>query len=194
MTVLERWKVGEIKFLIATSALGAGLDYGAVRFVIHQGFARGMIEFCQESGRAGRDGHVADSIVFYWSGIEKETEWIKDEGRKDMLKYVKMEGCRKEWMSKFLHGVGTDCISQPEGVFCDNCEKAMGGNKSWKIETKVGRKRGRTEEGEEVRDVIDVREMIKDLKGKCPICWMEGKDQAKGHQLFGCRYILEICD
>jgi len=49
--------------IVATSALGVGFDYPHVRWVIHAGAPRRMTDFSQESGRAGRDGKRAESIV-----------------------------------------------------------------------------------------------------------------------------------
>jgi len=47
----------------ATSALGTGVDYPAIVFVLHVGVPYGMIDFAQESGRAGREGQDVDSII-----------------------------------------------------------------------------------------------------------------------------------
>lgn len=42
-----------------------GINAPRVRFVIHYGLPRGFEHFVQESGRAGRDGKAAASIIFY---------------------------------------------------------------------------------------------------------------------------------
>lgn len=184
--VLSKWKQGDLKILIATSALGAGLDYGAVRFVVHQGFAQRMIDFCQESGRAGRDGKAAESVVFFWKGFEKEVEWIKQEGKVEMLEWVKMEGCRRKALSVYLHGFGEDCMCRRDAALCDNCEKAMDGAGSLRIEEVRGVKRKRDEEKREVCDAVELKEMIEDIKGKCPLCWMNGKDEDIDHLVSRC--------
>jgi superfamily II DNA helicase RecQ len=62
--VLDAWKSGNIEVLVATSALGAGLDHG-VRLVIHHGFAKSLIDFGQESGRGGRDGKAAKYVAVF---------------------------------------------------------------------------------------------------------------------------------
>jgi len=183
---LSKWKQGDLKILIATSALGAGLDYGAVRFVVHQGFAQRMIDFCQESGRAGRDGKAAESVVFFWKGFEKEVEWIKQEGKVEMLEWVKMEGCRRKALSVYLHGFGEDCMCRRDAALCDNCEKAMDGAGSLRIEEVRGVKRKRDEEKREVCDAVELKEMIEDIKGKCPLCWMNGKDEDIDHLVSRC--------
>ena len=45
--------------MAATSALGTGVDFPGIVFVLHVGMPYGMIDFAQESGRAGRAGCAA---------------------------------------------------------------------------------------------------------------------------------------
>ena len=51
--------------IVATTAFGMGIDVPSVRFVLHLGMPRGLEQFVQESGRAGRDGKAAASIIFH---------------------------------------------------------------------------------------------------------------------------------
>ena len=57
--MLQRWRVGDLKFMAATSALSVGIDYPHVRLILHQGYGRNLIDLCQETGRGGRDGENA---------------------------------------------------------------------------------------------------------------------------------------
>ncbi len=62
--IIARWlATTDPPAIVATSALGPGFDYPHVRQVIHVGAPNCMTDFSQESGRAGRDGQVAESIV-----------------------------------------------------------------------------------------------------------------------------------
>lgn len=51
--------------ITATNAFGMGIDIPTIRFVVHYGLPRNLESFIQESGRAGRDGKAAQSLVLY---------------------------------------------------------------------------------------------------------------------------------
>ncbi|PKC55161.1 putative sgs1 protein, partial [Rhizophagus irregularis] len=63
--VMLQWKSQHLKVMIATNAFGLGVNSPNVRSVIHYTFPSSISNFIQESGRAGRDGNSAQSILFY---------------------------------------------------------------------------------------------------------------------------------
>jgi len=63
--IQENWTAGKIKVAVATVAFGMGIDLAHVRYVIHWSMAKTVDGFYQESGRAGRDGHDALSVLYY---------------------------------------------------------------------------------------------------------------------------------
>lgn len=63
--VMVSFKVnsGNVRIVLASSALGMGVNFPDVRYVIHMGPARSIVDHVQQSGRAGRDGQQAYNVV-----------------------------------------------------------------------------------------------------------------------------------
>jgi len=56
---------GKVRVVVATNAFGLGIDKPDIRFVIHHQVPAGLDAYCQESGRAGRDGLPADCTLLF---------------------------------------------------------------------------------------------------------------------------------
>ncbi len=61
--VYENWLSEKTPIIIATNAFGMGIDKANVRVVIHYDLPNSIENYMQESGRAGRDGKKAYSVV-----------------------------------------------------------------------------------------------------------------------------------
>nr|XP_023016480.1 Bloom syndrome protein homolog [Leptinotarsa decemlineata] len=136
--IQREWMQDRFFVIVATIAFGMGIDKPDVRFVIHNSIPKSIEAFYQESGRAGRDGEISYSYLYYnYSDsqrlqkilkLEKNTNWKTLEGHFDNLKQMvsyaeNVVDCRR--YIQLLH-LGENfnrqiCISN-SATTCDNCE------------------------------------------------------------------------
>ncbi|XP_035689163.1 ATP-dependent DNA helicase Q-like 1 [Branchiostoma floridae] len=124
------WQRGLKDVLVATKAAGAGIDKPDVRFVVHLGCPSSVPDYLQESGRAGRDGRLAEAILFYSpkdkalhvtriGAIEEETYRAGAVRRlADVINFCETELCRRKVL---LEAFGEDTTSYNCNKTCDNC-------------------------------------------------------------------------
>jgi ATP-dependent DNA helicase RecQ len=61
----QRFLAEEIDVVVATVAFGMGIDRPDVRYVVHASLPKGVEQFAQETGRAGRDGLPSECVMLY---------------------------------------------------------------------------------------------------------------------------------
>lgn len=94
---------GVVRVVIATVALGMGVDLHGVNTVIHYGAPKSIDDYYQESGRSGRTGQQARSTVFWKPGeapLRKEGNLtIKDKEVQCVRMYLENTSqCRRSWL------------------------------------------------------------------------------------------------
>ena len=136
-SILTAWSQGgRSPFLVATSALGAGVDCPSVRRVIHVDAPEGLVAYGQETGRAGRDGMPADCTIILppkWSvGWDRcyRSNFL-DQDVAFMTSYLRTQHCLRQLLTNYLDGSlgGRDGIACNEDdgiarVRCQNCHLA----------------------------------------------------------------------
>ena len=118
--VLEQWLSSSMnRVIVATSAMGCGIDIPDIRLVLHVGTPATMIEFAQQSGRAGRDGSASYSIVMHRTSDEKRME-------PEMLEYVSdVTLCRRAVLDLTMDGTIRQKCAPSESP-CDCCQRWLG--------------------------------------------------------------------
>jgi superfamily II DNA helicase RecQ len=125
---LEEW-VEEGGLIVATSALGTGVDFLGIVYILHVGMLWSMTDFAQASGRRGRRGEQVDVVVVVGHGeVEKRMEKESDDIDVQAMGYFLIgSGCRRELMSSYLDIEGVRC-GDIKAVSCDRCGE---GEEAW---------------------------------------------------------------
>jgi superfamily II DNA helicase RecQ len=126
--VLERFISSDDETIAATSSLSMGVDVPGVDAVLHVGAPRSLVDYAQESGRAGRDGRASQAVIFLGNLVDAPAD--RDQGRRAaLLEYVQREAdiktCRRVVLDKYMDGemdgvpVRNSCTDGEEP--CDVC-------------------------------------------------------------------------
>ena len=82
-----------LDIVAATNAFGMGIDKPDIRYIVHWTLTGTLEEYCQEVGRAGRDGEEAHCILFFCHEDRGLHEWFIKENAPDkqfLLKLLKV--------------------------------------------------------------------------------------------------------
>jgi len=119
---------GVVRVVFATIALGMGVNLRDVNTIIHYGGPQSIDDYFQGSGRGGRSGQPARSIV-YWKPIDcpkpKEPSSTRDHEVAAVRDYLENETvCRRQWLLQYFDPACSSNVLDPK-TCCDVCAKTV---------------------------------------------------------------------
>ena len=119
-----------LRVVFATMALGMGVDFKSLGYIIHYGAPRSLEDYIQESGRAGRDHQQSVSRI-YWKPCEAPVYADHSVHRykelKDVRDYLEStEHCRRFMLLKYFDpAVAMTLGSRDSTLCCDYCRSKL---------------------------------------------------------------------
>ncbi len=104
----DDFKADRIAVIVATVAFGMGIDKPDIRFVIHGDLPGNLESYYQETGRSGRDGDNAETLLLWNFGDMAKTQWHIDrienpverrragDALRKMLRFADTFACRRQ--------------------------------------------------------------------------------------------------
>ncbi|WP_343588498.1 ATP-dependent DNA helicase RecQ [Flavobacterium sp.] len=119
---MQLWMSQQAQVIVATNAFGMGIDKDNVKTVIHTQLPENIENYYQESGRAGRNGEKAFSVLLYNNSdmIQTEQQFINILPDKKFLKTMYIKLCN---YFQIAYGEGLDeTFSFKLNHFCNKYE------------------------------------------------------------------------
>ena len=88
----EQFLNEECDVVVATVAFGMGIDRADVRYVVHAALPKGVEQYMQESGRAGRDGLPAECVLLWSAGDWHSWKRLLERSAQEAVRELDEEG------------------------------------------------------------------------------------------------------
>ena len=132
--ILDQWARGSGGWIVATGALGTGVNISNIVHIVHVDRPYGLTSFIQQSGRGGRSGEESHSYVIVRGGSGGRRRpalvtayTVEDEDEAALSEFLEATSCRRAILARHMDGVseGADCTSS-SSMLCDWCEGRKG--------------------------------------------------------------------
>ena len=180
--------------MVATGALGTGLDLNGIMHVIHVGLPRSLIEYGQESGRAGWGGEKVKAVILATSW---EVQKLEQNGMEPMtedeiwlIKYVRELECCQAVLREYFDGADKTenykILDREER--CENLRSRFNPQSHYKERVRQVQSVVRTES----RQVQRMREILHQLVDHCGPCWVRYGWEKSDHKARDCGELERI--
>ncbi|KAF5351279.1 hypothetical protein D9757_014549 [Collybiopsis confluens] len=184
---VARWKEArnEVdRWIACTEAFGQGVDYAHVRVTIHRDPWE-LINWVQETGRLGRDGHRAVSFTF-WSDLPPALNAHDSDfcGRQEMRGLLRSNECIRLGFAA-LDREAHSCTALGAEL-CSRCEDTSNilltflelANLPVSVQTNAQQLRRQREAGES--ELLELKSILDSLANSpCPDCWVYGGEHPR---------------
>jgi superfamily II DNA helicase RecQ len=191
--ILDRWMkgVGGIRWIVATTGLGTGIDIAGIVAVVHMGPPYGLVDFVQQTGRGGRrDGDVVHSVIIKGPGratIRAQASDVEHWNHEAMVAFMEQTSCRRMILGEIMDGRGQSCDTL--GVErCDRCRGEEDDTEQDRVEGEEGGEEADTryqsrvvlgsqrlkQHMQSTHQALDrLRGWLEEVKDCCPVCWVK---------------------
>jgi len=190
--ILAGWMEGRggIRWIVATTGLGTGIDIAGIVAVVHMGSPYGIVDFVQQTGRGGRrDGEVVNSVIVKSPGratIRVQASDVEHWNHEAMVAFIEQPSCRRIILGELMDGHGQSC----EALGVEQCDRCGNEGDGPIVSTETGRDEVDVNGGSASgivsgsrrlqahvqgrHRVLDrLREWLREVQDCCPVCWVK---------------------